>query len=220
MRLRKDKNANEVILENPDLVIKGFEEKINNWKKIYNKEKIYLEIGMGKGKFIIENALNNKDILFIGLEKEATVLVKALKKAKKLELDNLIFLNEDASNIKTIFGNKEIDKIYLNFSDPWPKKRHTKRRLTSESFLMDYKYVLADDALIELKTDNPKLFAYTVITLNNYNMEFLDLSVDLHKEKENIITTEYEEKFLKSNKPIYYLKVRFKKGEENGFKAL
>ncbi|MDD3382087.1 MAG: tRNA (guanosine(46)-N7)-methyltransferase TrmB [Bacilli bacterium] len=213
MRLRKDKTANEVVLENPNLVIKNFEEKINNWKKIYKREKIYLEIGMGKGKFIIEHALKNKDILFVGLEKEATVLVKALKKAKSLGIDNLVFLNEDAANIKTFFGNKEIDKIYLNFSDPWPKKRHTKRRLTSETFLMDYKFILNEDADIELKTDNSKLFAYTVVTLNNYNMEFLDLSVDLHSEREDVITTEYEDKFLKNNKPIYFLKVKFRNGE-------
>lgn len=213
MRLRKDKTANEVVLENPNLVIKNFEEKINNWKKIYKREKIYLEIGMGKGKFIIEHALKNKDILFVGLEKEATVLVKALKKAKSLGIDNLVFLNEDAANIKTFFGNKEIDKIYLNFSDPWPKKRHTKRRLTSETFLMDYNFILNEDADIELKTDNSKLFAYTVVTLNNYNMEFLDLSVDLHSEREDVITTEYEDKFLKNNKPIYFLKVKFRNGE-------
>lgn len=213
MRLRKDKTANEVVLENPNLVIKNFEEKINNWKKIYKREKIYLEIGMGKGKFIIEHALKNKDILFVGLEKEATVLVKALKKAKSLGIDNLVFLNEDAANIKTFFGNKEIDKIYLNFSDPWPKKRHTKRRLTSETFLMDYNFILNEDSDIELKTDNSKLFAYTVVTLNNYNMEFLDLSVDLHNEREDVITTEYEDKFLKNNKPIYFLKVKFRNGE-------
>jgi len=213
MRLRKDKTANEVVLENPNLVIKNFEEKINNWKKIYKREKIYLEIGMGKGKFIIEHALKNKDILFVGLEREATVLVKALKKAKSLGIDNLVFLNEDAANIKTFFGNKEIDKIYLNFSDPWPKKRHTKRRLTSETFLMDYNFILNEDSDIELKTDNSKLFAYTVVTLNNYNMEFLDLSVDLHNEREDVITTEYEDKFLKNNKPIYFLKVKFRNGE-------
>lgn len=217
MRLRKDKNAEQTIEENSSLVIKDLEAKVGNWKKFYNKDKLYLEIGMGKGKFIIENALKNPDTLYIGLEREATVLVKALKKLKKQNISNLVLLSEDAENLNTFFSKGEIDKIYLNFSDPWPKNRHTKRRLTHETFLDDYKFVLSDDGDIELKTDNAKLFAYTALTFNNYDMELLDLSVDLHSEREDIITTEYEERFLGENKPIYFLKTRFRKaGKING----
>lgn len=210
MRLRKDKNAEQTIEENSSLVIKDTKANVGNWKKLYNKEKVYLEIGMGKGKFVTENALKNPDVLYIGLEREATVVVKALKKIKDLNISNLVLMNEDATLIKDFFSKGEIDKIYLNFSDPWPKNRHTKRRLTHEAFLEDYKYILSDEGDIELKTDNAKLFAYTVLTFNNYQMKLLDLSVDLHNEREGIITTEYEERFIGENKPIYYLKTDFR----------
>ena len=205
MRQRNVKNKLEIInnskyfVNNPSLY-KG------KWNSFFNNSNpIYIEIGMGKGKFIIENALRNPSINYIGIEKFDSILALALKKVP--DINNLVMIRLDAKDIDLVF-DKEVDKIYLNFSDPWPKKRHEKRRLMSKNFLEKYDLVFKKNNLIEFKTDNKDLFCYSIKSFNNYGYYINFITFDLHK-IENIdnIETEYEEKFTKLNKSIYKIEV-------------
>ena len=209
MRLRKVKNALEKINLYPEIVIQDASNLKGKWKEKFNNDNpIYLEIGMGKGKFIITQALRNPNINFIGLEKEESVLVRALEKVIDNPLPNLLFIHEDAFLITNIFENEEIDKIYLNFSDPWPKSRHEKRRLTCNNILNDYCKILKGDGNIEFKTDNRKLFEYSLMEFVSKGLEIIKLSLDLHQDEENIITTEYEDKFVLKGNVIYFIEVK------------
>ena len=152
---------------------------------------------MGKGKFIIENAIKYPNINFIGIEKYDSVIVRAVEKLEEKEIPNLRLLILDANKISDVFS-KEISRIYLNFSDPWPKKRHSKRRLTSEIFLKEYDKIFKNIPEIHMKTDNKDLFAYSLVSLSNYGYVFNEVSLNLENEKDNI-TTEYEEKFRNKN---------------------
>ena len=164
MRLRNVKGAKEKILSSRYNIENPFDN-INNWTKVFNNSNpIYIEIGMGKGKFIIENAINNPKINYIGIEKFDSVIVRGIEKVEELDIPNLKFIRMDATRIDEVF-NKEVDRIYLNFSDPWPKDRHTKRRLTSSIFLEKYDKVFRNDKIIEMKTDNINLFNYSVDSL-------------------------------------------------------
>ena len=158
-------------------------------------------MGMGKGKFIIENAIKNPNINYIGIDKYDTLLAKAICNIKE-SIPNLRVINLDISKIDNIFS-KEIDLIYLNFSDPWPKTRHEKRRLTNKLFLEKYDYIFKNKKKIIMKTDNRKLFEYSLISLCEYGYRFENISLDLHKDEENIITTEYEDKFILKGNIIY-----------------
>ena len=207
MRLRNVKGAKEKILSSRYNIDNPFDN-INNWNKVFNNSNpIYIEIGMGKGKFIIENAINNPNINYIGIEKFDSVIVRAIEKVEELDIPNLKFIRMDATRIDEVF-NKEIDKIYLNFSDPWPKDRHTKRRLTSPIFLEKYDKVFRDDNIIEMKTDNIDLFNYSVDSLKEYGYNIEYLTNDLHKENVDNIMTEYEERFSKLNIKINKLIAR------------
>lgn len=207
MRLRNVKGAKEKILSSRYNIDNPFDN-INNWNKVFNNSNpIYIEIGMGKGKFIIENAINNPNINYIGIEKFDSVIVRAIEKVEELDIPNLKFIRMDATRIGEVF-NKEIDKIYLNFSDPWPKDRHTKRRLTSPIFLEKYDKVFRDDNIIEMKTDNIDLFNYSVDSLKEYGYNIEYLTNDLHKENVDNIMTEYEERFSKLNIKINKLIAR------------
>lgn len=196
MRLKHVKGAEEIIkkgiyyIENP-------KELKSNWSKEFNNNNpIYIEIGMGKGDFIIENALKYNNINFIGIEKFDSVIVRAIQKSNELELDNLKLIRMDAMEIDEVF-DKEIDRIYLNFSDPWPKERHTKRRLTSPIFLAKYDKIFKNNKNIIMKTDNNPLFEYSVESLTEYGYEMLDITRDLYKEDiSDNIATEYEKKFV------------------------
>lgn len=212
MRRRNVRNIEERINNTNSLLVKNPEELKGNWKNIFeNENPIYLEIGMGKGDFIIEHAKTYPNINFIGLEKYPSVIIQAYDKVSDLELANLRLVSYDADNILNLFSEKEIDKIFLNFSDPWPKTRHAKRRLTNINFLKKYEIILKENGLIEFKTDNQGLFAYSLMEMNNYPMRFIDLSLDLHNrnKEEYIIKTEYEKKFIQKNYPICYLKAEF-----------
>lgn len=206
MRLRNVKNKEKIMAESKCL-IKNPEDYRGNWKKYFgNNNPIHIEIGMGKGNFIIENAIKNPDINFIGIEKYDSVMAKALPKIPvDIKIPNLCMIRLDALNIETIF-NKEIDVIYLNFSDPWPKNRHEERRLTSTSFLKKYDNLFKKDATIIQKTDNRLLFEFSLIELSKYGYIFEKLSLDYHNSgEENIIMTEYEKKFSSQGQNIYYL---------------
>jgi len=214
MRRRNVKNADQRIKDASLNVITEGKEHKGSWSKLFgNNNPIHLEIGMGKGDFIIEHARTNPNVNYIGLEKFPSVLIQAADKLNDTHLDNLYLLLVDAATLDEIFEKHEIDKIYLNFSDPWPKARHAKRRLTSSNFLKNYEHILKQDGLIEFKTDNRPLFEYSIVSMNNYGMEFLDLSFDLHNRNvdEYIIKTEYEKKFMAKGNPIYFIQTKFKK---------
>ena len=209
MRLRRIKNIEEKIKKYEGLIVFDCENNKGKWKKSFgNDNPIYLEIGMGKGKFILKHAMTNPDINYIGCEISDSVIYKAAEKAEGVS--NLLMINKDASLLNDIFEEKEISKIFLNFSDPWPKSRHAKRRLTSESFLSIYKKLLGVDGIVEMKTDNRKLFEYSLTKFNEVGWVFEELSLDLHQDKEDIITTEYEDKFVGLGQVIYFVKVRIK----------
>lgn len=180
-----------------------------------NKEKkIYLEIGMGKGDFITKLSELDKDNIYIGIELSPPVLALAVKKLKRYEnennnrLDNLYFMSVDAIELSNIFLENQIEKIYLNFSDPWPKKKHAKRRLTSPKFLDEYKKILKLNGQIEFKTDNRGLFEYSLVSMQNYGLKFIEVYLDLHKTDIFNIETEYEKKFSPFG-PIYKIVVEY-----------
>lgn len=209
MRARNVKGASDYIKNYPNIVVSNYLEYKGKWKKYFkNDNPIYLEIGMGKGKFLIENATRYKDINFIGIEKEVSIVYKALNKVLEYgeNLDNLIIINADAANILDIFEDNEIDKVYLNFSDPWPKNRHEKRRLTCPAIFSNILKVLKGD--LEFKTDNRKLFEYSIKEFNNLKLNIEEISLDLHKDKVDVITTEYEDKFISLGQVIYYIKLK------------
>ncbi len=203
MRLRNIKNSKNIISESKYIVLDPKQYK-GNWKCLFNNDNpIHIEIGMGKGKFILENALKHPNINFIGIEKFDTVMVRALKKINKYNLKNLKLIRSDALLLNDIFDS-EINVLYLNFSDPWPKLRHAKRRLTSEVFLNIYDYIFKDRKYIIMKTDNRNLFEFSIESFSEFGYKIKDISLDLHNSYiKDIITTEYEEKFINKNKVIY-----------------
>lgn len=202
MRLKHIKNAEEIISKSKYLV-KSPKENKGKWNKVFNNDNnIEIEIGTGKGKFIIGKALENPNINFIGIEKYDSPLVSAVKKLEELELDNLKLICLDALEIEEVFDH-EIDKIYLNFSDPWPKKRHTKRRLTSSVFLNKYESLFKNKKRIEMKTDNDDLYEFS-------SESFIENGYDIIKTDTNYfdtIRTEYEDKFISLGKNINYISV-------------
>ncbi len=207
MRLRNVKNK-DVILANCQILIKDANLKKGKWQEEFgNHNPIFIEIGMGKGDFIIENAIKYPDVNFIGIEKYDSVLAKAIGKLNH-DIKNLRFVRMDAIDISDIF-DKEISRLYLNFSDPWPKDRHARRRLTSEVFLEKYENIFKDTKEIHQKTDNRNLFEYSLISYNLKGYKIEDISLDLHNSnRENIIMSEYEKKFIKKNNIIYYVVVK------------
>lgn len=200
MRLKNVKGANEIIIKGRYYIEDPYINK-GNWNKVFNNDNpIYIEIGIGKGKFIVENTLKYPNINFIGIEKYDSVLVRAIQKSNELELNNLKLVRMDAKRIEEVFDH-EVDRIYLNFSDPWPKDRHYKRRLTSYVFLDKYEHIFKNNKYIIMKTDNIDLFNFSLESLTNhgYNIEFMTNDLHSLNNVDNIMT-EYEEKF--SNKGI------------------
>ena len=197
---------NKRFLDSKEALQKVLKERIND------NTKLYIEIGMGKGDFIYNKAKNDKANIYIGIELCLPVLALAIKKINRYEneentyLDNLYVMSFDALEICDYLGDFKVDTIYLNFSDPWPKKRHEKRRLTNEKFLEKYKQIMKDDAKIEFKTDNRGLFEYSLVSMQNFGFKFLEVYLDLHKADIDNVVTEYEEKFSKFG-PIYKLVV-------------
>lgn len=205
MRLRHIKGSEEKIQNSPYTINEPSQYKGKYNKLFNNNNPIHIEIGSGKGGFIVEKAKRNPNINFIAIERQASVLVRLLDKIE--ELPNLKIMQIDALNIDTIF-DKEIDTLYLNFSDPWPKKRHANRRLTSPIFLEKYDNIFKDKKTIEMKTDNRKLFEYSIISLTDYNYKIEDISLNLHEDNDiDNIETEYETKFSSMGMNIYKIKV-------------
>lgn len=197
MRLRNIKGADDAILKSP-FAIKEPEKKKGNWRAVFeNSNPIHIEVGMGKGQFITELALKNPDINYIGIEKFSSVLFRALEKRETVELDNLFFIRMDAEDICNVFNENEVARIYLNFSDPWPKDRHAKRRLTSKEFFKRFDHVLVPDGQIEFKTDNNDLFDFSLEEIPVAGWVISEFTRDLHNSPmcQGNIMTEYEKKF-------------------------
>ena len=200
MRIRNVKNKEE-ILDNCSFLLSNPKEYKGKFKELFNNDNpIYVEIGMGKGQFIYQNAKKYKDINFIGIERFDSIMAKAILKMEKL--DNLILIKYDANLIDDLFDH-EIDKIYLNFSDPWPKNRHENRRLTSKLFLEKYKNIFKDKERIEVRTDNRDFFLYSVESLGD--MGYLLNDVSFNYQSPDLIMTEYESKFRGKGANIYHL---------------
>lgn len=209
MRLRHIKGSRETIGLN-DYVIKNEKDYHGKWHQVFgNDNPIHIEIGMGKGQFILEMALENPDTNYIGIEKYSSVLVRALEKQKSLKRENLLFIRMDAEYITEVFGKDEVERIYLNFSDPWPKERHSKRRLTSVDYWKRYEQFLAKSSDIAkgsviFKTDNRALFDFSLEQVTQAGWILEDYTFDLYHSQylEGNIMTEYEEKFTSLGHPI------------------
>lgn len=204
MRLRNVPGARDEIAVNR-FVIQDPEEYKGSWKeKFGNENPLHIEVGMGKGQFIVRLAEQNPDINFIGIEKFSSVLIRAVEKQEEAELPNLLFLRFDAENIENLFAEGEVDRIYLNFSDPWPKDRHAKRRLTSTRFLARYKKFLKPEGYVAFKTDNADLFRFSLEQVKEAGWRLEDVTFDLHNSpySEGNVMTEYEERFSAKGNPI------------------
>lgn len=204
MRLRNVKGAREEMLVNRFVVQNPAQYK-GKWNEFFgNDNPVYIEVGMGKGRFITTHACNNPDINYIGIEKYSSVLIRAIEKQEELELPNLFFLREDAGAIEEFFDREEISRIYLNFSDPWPKERHAKRRLTSTRYLERYSHILKKGAHVEFKTDNRPLFDFSLGQVEEAGWKLCMCTFDLHNSEynEGNVMTEYEERFSGMGNPI------------------
>lgn len=204
MRLRNVRGAREAMIES-EYTVNEPEQYKGRWNEFFgNDNPVRLEIGTGKGKFLTTLAAQNPDINYIGIEKYSSVLVRALEKQNELELPNVIFIRMDAEHIEEIFANGEIDRIYLNFSDPWPKDRHAKRRLTSRQFFARYNNILAADGCVEFKTDNRVLFDFSVEEVKEAGWKLEAVTYDLHNDamNEGNVMTEYEIRFSEMGTPI------------------
>ena len=206
MRLKNIKGAKEKISKSP-YIIQTPETYKGKYKTFFkNKKPIHLEIGMGKGDFIIGMAQKYPDINFIGIEKFDSVILRATQKLENIELPNLKLIRFDATEIENIF-DREIDTIYLNFSDPWPKNRHEDRRLTSKKFLQKYDKIFKQSKHIIQKTDNRHLFEFSLKSFTNYDYKIKNLSLNLHEDNFDNVETEYEKRFTSLGMPIYMVEV-------------
>ena len=209
MRLRNIPGSREAIASSEYVIHEDvMEEKRGHWQEVFGRESpIYIEVGMGKGRFITELAQTNPERSYVGIEKYSSVLLRALEKREQLpELKNLYFLRMDAEDLPKVFAENEVEGIYLNFSDPWPKDRHAKRRLPSKEFLARYHRILKPEGRVEFKTDNRKLFDFALEQAREANWIIDSFTYDLHhdsKMMEGNVMTEYEERFSAQGNPIH-----------------
>ena len=206
MRRRKKKGADLKLLSFENLVIKGDEIDFKgNWnEKFQNDNPIHVEFGTGRGKFLTTLAKQNPNINYIAMEMKEEVLLKAVEKAVENELNNILFIWGDVNNILDYFDKGELSIVYINFCDPWPKKRWYKRRLTYRGFLENYKKLLNDDGEIHFKTDNEKLFEFSLNEFSEANLKLKNITLDLaNSDYEGNVTTEYEDKFMSYGMKIY-----------------
>ena len=213
MRLKNVPGSREAVAKSEYVIVNPGDHKGCWAREVFNNSNpVYTEIGMGKGQFINRLAQLHPDINYIGIEKYSSVLIRAIEKAVRSDLPNLRFIRMDAEYIEDVFAPEEIEKIYLNFSDPWPKDRHAKRRLTSGRFLERFAHILKQGGVIEFKTDNRELFDYSVEEAPAAGWEIQSLTYDLHNDPEMCegnIMTEYEEKFSKQGNPICKFVIRY-----------
>ncbi|WP_107842058.1 tRNA (guanosine(46)-N7)-methyltransferase TrmB [Metasolibacillus meyeri] len=213
MRLRNKPWAEEFINEHQDVILPNPEQHKGNWAAVFgNDHPIHIEVGTGKGQFVLGMALQNPDINYIGIELYDSVIVCALERIVEADKPaNLRLLKVNGAKLQEYFATGDVSRVYLNFSDPWPKTRHAKRRLTHEGFLAIYEDVLIEQGEIHFKTDNRGLFEYSLMSMNAYGMALNYVSLDLHANMlEDNVMTEYEEKFSAKGQPIYRLECQFK----------
>ncbi|KGP73682.1 tRNA (guanosine(46)-N7)-methyltransferase TrmB [Pontibacillus yanchengensis] len=210
MRLRNKPWADDYMNENSHIVIADPFSKKGKWATEFeNDHPIHIEIGTGKGQFITGMSKKNPNTNFIGIERVKSVIVGAVKKVKEAEVANTRLLNEDADDLRELFEESEVEQIYLNFSDPWPKARHEKRRLTFKTFLEQYQSILKPDGTIVMKTDNRQLFEYSLVSFSQAGWTLEEVSLNLHDlEDPTNVMTEYEGKFSEQGHPIYRCVVR------------
>lgn len=211
MRVRKRKGAEEHLANNPHYVILNPEDSKGRWHDVFgNANPIHIEVGSGKGGFITGMALKNPDINYIGIDIQLSVLSYALDKVIASEAPNVKLLRVDGSSLTNYFEDGEVDMMYLNFSDPWPKTKHEKRRLTYKDFLDTYKRILPENGEIHFKTDNRGLFEYSLASFSQYGMTLKQVWLDLHaSDFEDNVMTEYEEKFSSKGQVIYRVEAKF-----------
>ncbi|MDY4670735.1 MAG: tRNA (guanosine(46)-N7)-methyltransferase TrmB [Oliverpabstia sp.] len=210
MRLRNIPGSKETIAKS-DYVVQIPEEKKGRWNEVFgNQNPIRIEVGMGKGRFIMDMARLHPENNYIGIEMYDSVLLRAVQKREQSEepVSNLYFIRMDARNLPEVFGKGEVDRIYLNFSDPWPKDRHAKRRLTSRQFLERYDQILTEKGQVEFKTDNRPLFEFSLEEIEAAGWKLMAHTFDLHHDEtlmKGNVMTEYEEKFSSAGNPIHKL---------------
>lgn len=212
MRLRRKPWAPQLIADNPQWILVNPTDMAGNWQSRFAKQQpLYIEVGSGKGKFITEMAQKHPENDYVAVEIQESAIAMVLKKQVELQLSNLQLLLGDGAALTHFFAPNEVSGIFLNFSDPWPKTRHEKRRLTYRTFLAQYQTIIKPTGQLVFKTDNRGLFEYSLVSMNNFNMLFDEVSLDLHtlNDPENV-ETEYEEKFSKMGQPIYRLKAHFR----------
>ena len=206
MRLRNITGSREMIAESRFVVHEPQEYK-GRWSELFgNDHPLRIEIGMGKGRFIMDLARMHPEINYVGIEKYSSVLLRGIQKMETDPLPNLYFIRVEAEEIADVFGREEVERIYLNFSDPWPKDRHAKRRLPSREFLKRYDEILVRDGVIEFKTDNEDLFRFALEEVAPAGWQLLQMTEDLHHDEKMLagnVMTEYEEKFSALGNPIY-----------------
>ena len=206
MRLRNITGSREMIAESRFVVHEPQEYK-GRWRELFsNDHPLRIEIGMGKGRFIMDLARMHPEIHYVGIEKYSSVLLRGIQKMETDPLPNLYFIRMEAEEIADVFGREEVERIYLNFSDPWPKDRHAKRRLPSREFLKRYDEILVRDGVIEFKTDNEDLFRFALEEIAPAGWQLLQMTEDLHHDEKMLagnVMTEYEEKFSALGNPIY-----------------
>lgn len=212
MRQRNVKNLEERIESNGTYLVSDPKEMKGHWHALFGNDRpIFLEIGCGKGRFIMTKAANSPDKNFIAVEGQSNVMLRALEKAEENKLENIRLFIDYIDHLEDYFERGELDGIYLNFSDPWPKARHDKRRLTYHKRLENYFRILDDDGFVEFKTDNVALFDFTLEEIQLAGLEAIEQTRDLHHEggkyESGQVTTEYEEKFKSVGKPIHYVKI-------------
>lgn len=211
MRLRHKPWAKDKIDQHPQYVVANPELNKGKWHEVFEKDQpLHIEVGTGKGRFITEMAKANPNINYIGIELYVSVIVDALDRLIEEDLPNLKLLNVNASDLEKYFAKSDVDRVYLNFSDPWPKTRHEKRRLTYKDFLKHYENILVDGGEIHFKTDNQGLFEYSLMSFSAYGLLLKYVSLDFHKSDfEGNIMTEYEEKFSGQGNRIYRCEVKY-----------
>ncbi|PAV30111.1 tRNA (guanosine(46)-N7)-methyltransferase TrmB [Virgibacillus profundi] len=211
MRQRNKPWADDFLKDNPHIIIPNPVENKAKWQSVFgNNNPIHIEIGTGKGQFLVGMAKQFPEINFIGVELAKSIIVTAGQKVIDSKLDNILLLNEDAEKLQEIFAENEIASIYLNFSDPWPKNRHEKRRLTYHTFLEQYKKIMTASGEIIFKTDNRGLFEYSLVSFSKFGMMLEEVNLDLHDHQDPLnVMTEYEEKFSEKGQLIYRCRARF-----------
>lgn len=210
MRVRNNPLARQILPHHP-FVVQNPKELRGKWQTLFPKpQPLYVELGSGKGQFLAKASVLHPDRNWLGVERVPAILLKAVRKAEEINPSNLRYLWIDVAELTEIFAEGELSRIYLHFSDPWPKKRHTKRRLTHPRFLEQYKQVLSQEGDLIFKTDNESFFDYSLEQFSENGWEVIELSRDLHNSpyRDGNITTEYEEKFSNQGMPIFYVRVK------------